>query len=168
MSPGENSQGQTDDFVCWLSSYRPAGVLVNPVWYRESTLLKAALSPQSTITTISTLSTSTTSKPSATTVALSVNCIKSISDKNLCPGDPGGYIRPSKPMYVSNSASEGSSCAMQWNAISASNPAMFPGKNAQGQTDDFVCWLSSYRPAGVLVNPVWYRESTLQKAAQTK
>ena len=56
---------------------------------------------------------------------------------------------------------------MQWNAISASNPAMIPGKNAQGQTDDFVCWLSTYVPEGP-VNPVWYRESTLIKAAQAK
>ena len=106
-----------------------------------------------------------------TTIALPPGCYKTsdMFSTLICPpADSQRYVRPSKPMYLTSSAYEGLSCSMQWNAISASNPAMVPGKNAQGQTDDFVCWLSARLEPGQMVNPVWYRESTLMRAAQAR
>ena len=104
-----------------------------------------------------------------TTIALPPGCYKTsdMYSTLICPpGDPKWYVRPVNPKYNAAGATEGQSCTLNWNFLGG-DPGMAPGKNAQGQTDDFVCWLSTYVPEGP-VNPVWYRESTLIKAAQAK
>jgi len=112
-----------------------------------------------------------TTTATTTTIALPSGCYESLygfPPTLICPpSDPQRYVRPANPKYKDTVALEGESCTRDWNVIGV-DLAMVPGKNARGETDDFVCWVSTYRPADMAVNPVWYRESTLIKAAQAR